>query len=105
MPEQRHGFRCSLVTARMPRWFARDRDGHLGVFDAEHMIPEVIGDVAEEDLDLTFELSRILRIENRPVRGIHPQVRGGTLQMRSLGSGGSHATDQRGEPSGRDYVR
>jgi hypothetical protein len=65
----------------MPRWFSRDKDGHLGVFHAEHMIPEVVGDLPEDDLDLAFEISRMLRIENRPVRGVHVSIRGGDVQM------------------------
>jgi hypothetical protein len=65
----------------MPRWFARDSDGYLGVFISEHLIPDAVADVPEEDLDLTLELSRVLRLEMRPVRGVHAQVRGGELQM------------------------
>ena len=65
----------------MPRWFALDTNGHLGVFRAEHLIPDVVEDLSEDDLDLTFEISRMLRMENRPVRGTHGPVRGGSLQM------------------------
>ena len=65
----------------MPRWFSRDQDGHLGVFDAEHVVPRVVGDIPEEDLDLTYDISRMLRTEHRPVRDVHARVRAGTLQM------------------------
>jgi hypothetical protein len=65
----------------MARWFSTDKNGHLGVFDAEHVLPEVVGDLSEDDLDLTFEISRLVRVENRPARGVHARVRGGTLQM------------------------
>jgi len=68
-------------SVRMPHWFSRDNNGHLGVFDAEHIIPEVVGDLSEDDLDLTLEISRLVRVEHRPVRGVHARVRGGTLQM------------------------
>lgn len=65
----------------MPRWFSHDKDGCLGVFGAEHITPEVVGDLSEDDLDLTFEISRLVRVENRPIRGVHARVRGGTVQM------------------------
>ena len=65
----------------VPRWFSCDKDGHLGVFDAEHIVPEIVVDLPEDDLNLTFEISRLLRIENRPVRYVHAQVRGGELEM------------------------
>lgn len=61
----------------MSRWFAVDRVGQLGVFDAEHLSPAV----ASEDLDITLELSRMLRENQRPVRGVHVEVASGSVQM------------------------
>jgi len=65
----------------MPRWFSQDKDGHLGVFVAEHVLPDVVRDLPEGDLDLTLEISRMLRTGDRPVRGAHARVRAGQLQM------------------------
>ena len=57
------------------------------MFDAEHGLPGPTGELRpyqdrEDDaLDLTLELSRMLRPEKRPSPGVHVKVRAGQLQL------------------------
>ena len=71
----------------MPTWFAVDDVGRLAVFWAEHTVPGEHGELVDYDegrdevLDLSVELSRLLRTEQRPVPGVHAGVTAGELQM------------------------
>lgn len=65
----------------MPRWFARDRSGHVGVFNAEHVVPPAAARLPDEALDFTAELLRLLLGEQQPSRGHHAAVHSGSLHM------------------------
>ncbi len=63
-----------------PRWFGVDSSGELGVFVSEHAVPKAARG-PEEDLDLTPQLTRLLRTDHRPAAGIHVKVRAGDVLM------------------------
>lgn len=71
----------------MPKWYGVDDAGHVAMFDAEHTVPDARGELRDYDestdeaLDVTLALSRLLRTEVRPVRGVHARIRAGELQM------------------------
>lgn len=66
----------------MTRWFAIDRDGFVAVFESGEAgaVPHAVA-APEAGMELTIAISRELRREHLPVRGVHANMRAGTVLM------------------------
>lgn len=66
----------------MTRWFAIDRDGFMAVFESGDAgaVPHAVAD-PEAGRELTSAISRELRREHLPTRGVHARVRQGSVLM------------------------